>query len=183
MKHLQDKGLKQFFIISPVNKLQMIFDRLEIAFNTEYEENLYDYGIVKIVLLLFYRNEDLKSIGFYQKAIELLSENEKYRFLTIMCNFVIYFIYIENNEIHLADDILGNIISILRNLKDDELEFIWAWISKRSKIFMPIKYNTGLEKIFNKIKIYPKNEFTKIFRAIHYYKNGQIRKAKNFLIF
>jgi len=160
--YLNNKEERIYFTISPISKLHLIFDRLEVAFNTKYEEDLYDYGIVKIILLLIYRDEDLKTIEFYKEAIDVISNEDKFRFLFAMCNFVIYFLHIEKEELNQANEILKEIAEFFAKLTDVEIEFLWAWI-------------------INIIKKYPQSNFTKIYRGIHYFNNKQIRKARQFL--
>ena len=172
---------KVYFTISPLDHLQLIFDRLEYAFDPGYRTDMFDFGITKIVILLFYRKEDLKDLNYYFNAIEKISDLKEYNLIVILCYFVCYMMLIEENKINLAIEQINSINLLVKQVDTETIESIWGWIIRRYKIFMPTKYKEGIELLLNEFTLFPKKHFTLVFKIIHYFRIGKRKKVRKLI--
>lgn len=167
--------------IGIISEIQNIFDRMEITFSPSYESDFLKMSIVKLTLLLFYRNKDLKNFNFYQNASDVLTERVNFKIKQVISLIASAFLKIECHENKLARYQIEKANMITKNFSNNEIEVIWAWIIHRSNVFLPNLYVPGLKLFLKYFTVYPKNKFVLAFKVVFFYNNKEIRKAKKLM--
>ena len=158
MYFTNQQNQEQEIKINYFTKLIMLLDDLEIIFNPDFILNQIKIGITKIILLLFIRTNNLKSINFYLNAYKVLFEEGLYPEIQVICLIISSFFYLKCKNMSKSVNALDIAKEILSNQTDECKINVWAWIAKRSLFFCKDIWEEAFELLFEKLSIIPQNK-------------------------
>lgn len=175
--YINREGKKIEIILGFMNGNRIIINELDPVFDPELIADELDKKIVEAIIHLFYKHDMFQVPEFYINLSNELLKNKKYHLLGIISMIAAGFFFINRNDLMNAKVVFADANKESKKLVDSDLEVVWSWIVNRYEVLLLNSKKKELNLLFKEYRIYPKDQFSLLFKIIFLYENGERKKA------